>query len=162
MLNPDLYLTSVFEITPKVLNALEVVAIILDVDNTIRQHKEFEIYDGVLNWVEEMKKAGFLLVIASNNFEKNIKPVADVLNLPYVSLCFKPFPVGLSKAVKKLNVKSKNIVIVGDQFFTDVVGGKLQGFKTILIKPLKLEKGFFWKIRRKLEKAVLHIFQKRR
>lgn len=162
MLNPDLYLTSVFEITPKVLSSLEVVAIILDVDNTIRQHKEFEICDGVLKWVQDIKKAGFLLVIASNNFEKNIKPVANVLNLPYVSLCFKPFPVGLSKAVKKLNVKSKNIVIVGDQFFTDVVGGKLQGFKTILTKPLKEEEGILWKIRRKLEKAVLHIFQKRR
>ncbi len=162
MLNPDLYLSCVFEITPKVLKSLEVVAIILDVDNTIRKHKEIEVYDGVSNWVSEIKKAGFSVVIASNNFEKNIKPVADFLNLPYVSLCFKPFPIGLKKAIKKLNVEKKNIAIVGDQFFTDVVGGKLQGFRTILIEPLEMEKGFFWKVRRNLEKALLHKLKKRR
>ncbi len=155
MLKPDLYLTSVLKITPQMLKRISVCALILDVDNTIRQHNVDGIIDGVFDWVNLLKASGISIVIVSNNFEKNIRPVAEVLDLPYFSFSFKPFPFGLRKAEKKLNCKKGSIAIVGDQFFTDIVGGKLRGFKTILVKPLREEKGLFWKIRRSIEKIIL-------
>lgn len=159
MFKPNLYLDSILQITPKLLERIGVCAIILDVDNTIRQYRSKEISSKVLNWVNLIKNAKISIVILSNNFNKNVEPVAKVLNLPYYGLGFKPFPFGLKKAAKKLNVNEKQIAVVGDQIFTDIVGGNLQGFKTILIKPIKEEKGLLWKIKRRLEKLVLNKFK---
>ena len=159
MFKPNLYLDSILQITPKLLERIGVCAIILDVDNTIRQYGSKEISCKVLNWEKKKKNASISIVILSNNFNKNVEPVAKVLNLPYYGLGFKPFPFGLKKAAKKLNVNEKQIAVVGDQIFTDIVGGNLQGFKTILIKPIKEEKGLLWKIKRRLEKLVLNKFK---
>lgn len=157
MLKPDLYLTSVLELTPKALKKIGVFKIILDVDNTIRVHKKNEPFYGVADWVKKMQDSGILIVISSNNVKKNIESVAKFLNLKSVSLSFKPFPLGLKKAAKILgSVKKKDIAVVGDQFFTDVIGGKILGFKTVLVKPIEEEKGFFWKLRRGLEKIILN------
>lgn len=156
MLKPDVCLTSILEIDINILKKMEVIAIILDVDNTIRFPKKGKLLEGVLYWVKNLKRFGFKIIIASNNFRKNIEPIANFLNLPFISFSFKPFPFGLKKAAKKLNVSKKQVVVVGDQLFTDVIGGKIQGFKTILVDPLKFEKGFFWKVRRKLEKIILN------
>ena len=155
MLKPDIYLTSVLEITPNLIKKLNGKAIILDVDNTIRQHKDKKIFDGVINWVNVMKSCGVFIVIASNNYRKSVEPIANELGLPCVSFCLKPFPFGLKKAAKMLGFKKENIVVVGDQFFTDIIGGKFLKFKTILTKPLKQEEGFFWGIRRNIEKKIL-------
>ncbi len=156
MFKPDVYLSSVLQVTPKLLTNIKVFAVIVDVDNTIRHYGKAELVAGVLNWVDGMKRCGIPLAIASNNFKRNIKPVANMLGIPYVSFSFKPLPIGLKKAAKMLGVNNENIAVVGDQFFTDVIGGKLQGFKTILVEPLSKEKGFLWKFRRSLENIVLH------
>lgn len=159
MFKPNLYLDSISQVTPELLKEIGVCAIILDVDNTIRQNNKKEIGFGVLKWVELIKNAGISIVILSNNFNKSVEPIAKILNLPYYGLGFKPFPFGFKKAVKKLKVSYKKIAVIGDQIFTDIVGGNLQGFKTILIKPIKEEEGLFWRIRRKLEKKILNKFK---
>ena len=156
MVAPDIYLPSILNITPKLLKEINVLGLIIDVDNTIRDYGKQYINNDILKWVEKMKQCGLIMVIASNNFKKNIEPIANVLNIPYVSLSFKPLPFGLKKAARKLNFKKENIAVVGDQYFTDIVGGKLQGFKTILLEPLTLEKGLIWKFRRSLEKKILY------
>ena len=67
MIFPDLYLRSIFDITPKLLRELNVKALILDVDNTLRICGSLVPFAGVLGWVDSMKKAGIGLIIASNN-----------------------------------------------------------------------------------------------
>ena len=156
MVEPDIYLPSILEITSKLLKNIGVLGLIIDVDNTIRDYKNGDIKKEISNWVKDMKLCGVKMVIASNNFKKNIEPISVVLEIPYVSLCFKPLPFGLKKAARRLNLSKNSVAVVGDQYFTDIIGGKLQGFKTILIKPLTIEKGLIWKFRRSLEKKILY------
>ena len=44
---------------------------------------------------------------------------------------------------------------VGDQIFTDILGGNLFGAKTILVEPMLAEDGSFFRFKRRLEKHVL-------
>lgn len=155
MLIPDLYLSSVFDITPDVLNNMGVEALILDVDNTLREYRGENPYDGVVEWVNGMQNAGIQLIVASNNFHSSIKPFASLLHLNYVAMSLKPLPFGLKKALKLLKIDKDKVAIVGDQIFTDIFGGKLNGFKTILVKPFIEEKGHFWRIKRLLEKPFI-------
>lgn len=160
MLIPDLYLSSVFDITPDVLNDIGVVALILDVDNTLREYREKDPYEGVVEWVDNMRKAGIQLIVASNNFNSSIKPFASLLKLNYVAMSLKPLPFGLNRALRLLKIDRDQVAIVGDQIFTDIFGGKLNGFKTILVKPFIKEKGHFWRIKRLLEKPFITRYDK--
>ena len=55
----------------------------------------------------------------------------------------KPLKRGFKKAQKALGEKNENIAIVGDQIFTDVIGGKRCKMYTILVEPIK-EKDFWY------------------
>ena len=55
------------------------------------------------------------------------------------------------RALKKLNSKRKNTAIVGDQIFTDIIGGNFVGVKTIWLTPIEPEPMLSFRIRRKLE-----------
>ena len=132
-----------------------VVALVLDVDNTLRAYKSDKPYEGVLEWVEKMRKSGISLIVASNNLKSSVGPFASILKLDYISMSFKPLPFGLEKALRRLKIDRSKVAIVGDQIFTDIFGGRLSGFKTILVKPFVAEKGISWKVKRLLEKPII-------
>lgn len=152
---PDIFLHSIFDVKVELLNKLGVEALILDVDNTLRAWRSDAPVDGVLGWVHSMKSAGIKLVIASNNFRSRVEPFAKKLELDYVFFSCKPMPFGLNKAAKKLKVSREKIAVVGDQIFTDVFGGNLYGFKTLLVEPFFMEKTFSFKLKRWLEQRII-------
>jgi HAD superfamily phosphatase (TIGR01668 family) len=86
-----------------------------------------------------------------------VEPFAKKIGLDYISLGLKPLPFGYLRAIKKLNVKKSEAAIVGDQIFTDVLGGNLVGMKTILLTPIKLEDSYGFRFKRWLEKFVYKI-----
>ena len=67
----------------------------------------------------------------------------------------KPLPVGYRKAAAKLGVPKNEICTIGDQLFTDILGAKLFGIKSILVPPIEPEKTAFFKIKRAAEKPFL-------
>ena len=72
-----------------------------------------------------------------------------------VGLAAKPLPFGYLRAVKKLGFKRKNVAIVGDQIFTDIMGGRLAGVKTVLVTDITPEDKTFFKIKRYFERKML-------
>ena len=62
---------------------------------------------------------------------------------------------GMTKACKKFGLAPSEVAIVGDQLFTDILGGKLKGLKCILTEPIHSESGAFFKLKRKLERIVM-------
>lgn len=160
MLVPDIIFKSLFDITPQTLSNLGIKAVVLDVDNTLRDRGQIDPFSGVIEWVETMKKAGISLSISSNNFSFNIAPFAKKLNIDYISMSCKPFPLGILRAIKKFNINKKNIAIIGDQIYTDILGGHLCGIKSILVFPYSKETGPLWRIKRFFEKPIIKYYYK--
>jgi predicted HAD superfamily phosphohydrolase YqeG len=48
----------------------------------------------------------------------------------------KPLPHGFRRALTVLDLPRERVVVIGDQFFTDVLGAKLLGIRVILVPPL--------------------------
>lgn len=48
----------------------------------------------------------------------------------------KPRPYGFLHAMKLLGAKPEETVVIGDQLFTDILGGNRLGMTTVLVKPL--------------------------
>ena len=128
-------------------------------DNTLSTHHGEVLTDGLENWLEEMQKNGIGLVILSNSKQARVEPFAAKINLPFISMGLKPLPFKFSSALKILNTKRRETAIVGDQIFTDTLGGNLYGVKTILLDPIKLESSKSFKFKRKIERAVYKIYK---
>ena len=152
---PHLQLNRATDITPELLNKMNVTCLILDVDNTLCLKKGKIILEGVKNWLSEMKKAGIKLIILSNAKKSRMEGIAKGFELPFVALGLKPLTVGYKRAAKRMGESIKNCAIVGDQLLTDILGGNLAGCKTILVCPVELENSFGFKIKRGIERKLL-------
>lgn len=152
---PTVFLKHISHIKPELLRGLGVKAMILDVDNTLATHNNPEPDASVLVWLEQMRSEGFRLAIASNNRRRRVEPFARGLGLEYACFSMKPLPKGFFEISRKLGLPPRSIAVVGDQIFTDVLGGNLFGAKTILVEPMLAEPGPFFRLKRRLEKIIL-------
>ena len=154
LLKPDVKFHGITDITVEALEKFGIKALLLDVDNTMSTHHDTVLTDGLCEWIAAMQQSGIKLMVLSNSKRRRIEPFANRIGLPFISLGCKPLPTGYLRGVKALGEKRKNTAIVGDQIFTDVLGGNIVGVKTVLLTPIKLEDGWSFKLRRKLEKKV--------
>lgn len=155
MFKPNIKFHRITDITVEFLNKKNIKGLILDVDNTLSTHHGMSLVEGLEEWISAMEEAGIKLIILSNSKERRVKPFAEKIALDYSSLGCKPLPFGYMKVKRRLGLKRKEIATVGDQMFTDVMGGNLYGITTIMTDLILAEDKLSFKIRRKLEKKFL-------
>lgn len=158
---PDLCLEDITWINASLLEKYHIKGIILDVDNTLTHHGSQEVEQRILDWLAEMKRLGIGLSIVSNNYERRVRPFAEKLGLEFVSFGCKPLTRGISIACKRLGLSKKQVAIVGDQIYTDVLGGNLKGIFTILVNPFEPEAGRLFRLKRSLEKIHIKKYYRR-
>jgi len=161
LLLPDFYLSSIFDIDLDTLYQRGMRAILLDLDNTIVQRDLENFSEEIVNWIKTAKQKNFKICIVSNNRPKRVYFLAQKLDLPAVCRFAKPLRTPFRQAMKILASKPGETVIVGDQIFTDILGGNRLGLCTILINPLEGKE--FWATRlfnRRLEKIVFRWIRK--
>lgn len=154
---PTVAVEKVTDITSKLIRAMGASAIILDVDNTLAIHGSQVPFGGTIEWVRSMQENGIKIIIMSNNNKKRVEPFAAKYNLPYMYLSLKPLPLAYFIATHHLGVKHKEVVVVGDQIFTDIIGSNFSFMKSILLEPIEKEKTFSFRLRRGLEKPLRNI-----
>lgn len=157
---PNIYLNNVKEITLELLNKNKIRGLILDVDNTLIDYDK-NLLDGAKQWCDNLKQNNIKICILSNtNKVKKVAKVAKILDLEYIYFAHKPNKKGFYKAQKLLGLKVEEIATVGDQIFTDVLGGNKVGMFTILTKPIDKRDIIITKIKRPFEKIVIKRYLK--
>ena len=142
------------DITPELLAEMNARALLLDVDNTLSRHGEQTPYPGAVEWVERMRKAGYRLVILSNNTHERVQPFAAQFGLEFITFAMKPLPVGYLRAARQLKIPTKQCVIIGDQVYTDIIGANLCGMKSLLLDPIEEETSRSFRMPRKWERSI--------
>ena len=147
---PNLYYKKVEEITIETLLKNKIKLLILDVDNTLIDYYK-NLSEEVKQWAKEMKGQGIKLYILSNtNNKEKVETVAKMLQIPYKHLAMKPLKRGFKYIQKE----------VGDQIFTDVLGGNRSNMFTILVDPIDEKKDYWytaWK--RPIENKIKNTFK---
>ena len=126
-----IYNISQSELQKKGINSL-----LLDVDGTLVNRKSNMIPKTVKNWIIESKKLFSLYLISNNPSKKRIAKIAKELNLRYKHNASKPRKKITLSAIKEIGRDPKNIAIIGDRIFTDIIVGNRWNIKTILVKRL--------------------------
>lgn len=154
-LKPDLYLNSIHELKVGLLAEKGISAIIIDIDNTLVSWDTREPDEKVNQFVYDLVQKGFKICILSNNSRKRVEEFNKGLKLPAIYKAIKPSRNAFKRAMKLMDATAENTAVIGDQLFTDILGGNRMGLYTILVSPIS-EKEFIWtRLVRKVEKAVL-------
>ncbi|MBR5223756.1 MAG: YqeG family HAD IIIA-type phosphatase [Clostridia bacterium] len=155
LLKPLIKLEKVTDISVSVLNKYGIKALILDVDNTLSTHHGQVLTDGLTDWLNLMRENGIKMTVLSNSNSKRLTPFAKKIELDFISLGLKPLPFGYLRALKRLGTKKVDTAIVGDQLFTDTLGGNFVGVKTILLTPIKPETSLRFRMKRRVEAFMI-------
>lgn len=160
ILYPNEHFNNVREITIDFLRKNEIKALILDVDNTLIDYDK-NLAKETIEWAEELKKQGIKLYILSNsNKKEKVKTVAEKLKVEYDYFGKKPLKMGFKKVQKKLQEEPQNIGVVGDQIFTDVLGGNRCKMFTILVEPIAEKDIWITLLKRPIENAIKNKYKK--
>lgn len=133
---PTKYATRISQIDPEELRARGVRGAICDLDNTLVGFRSLVPLEEDAAWVQRAHAAGVRVAVLTNNGTPWASKVAQDLGVPCIPRARKPLPGGFRRAMKVLELRADEVVVVGDQLFTDVLGAKLAGLEVILVDPL--------------------------
>ena len=154
MIYPKLYLNKVEDITVEILSENKIKALILDVDNTLIDINK-NLSKDIIDWAMNLRGHGFRLYILSNtNHKEKVEGVAKKLGIPYENFAKKPFKSGFLRVKEKLQLEAEQIAVVGDQIFTDVIGGNRCDMYTILVDPISEKDYWYTAWKRPIENAI--------
>lgn len=109
----------------------------LDIDNTVALWGKCDVSDDVINWVNEAKKRNYNLCLVTNGHKDRVDIIANVLGVECKKSAAKPYAAKLKRFALELKAADMTeIVIIGDQLFTDVLVANKLGAYSILLDPL--------------------------
>ncbi|GGE74806.1 YqeG family HAD IIIA-type phosphatase [Priestia taiwanensis] len=152
---PNEYVKDIYEITPTKLKERGIKGIITDLDNTLIEWDRPNATPKLIEWFTEMKRYGINVTVVSNNNEKRVKDFSDPLNIPFVHSARKPMNKAFKRALYMMHLRADEVVMIGDQVLTDVLGGNRLGLHTILVVPVAKTDGLMTKFNRIIERRIL-------
>lgn len=154
LIKPKARFKRITEITPEYLKRRGISGLILDLDNTLTLHDAPIAEYGVTDWLDLMRQSNISMMIVSNNNYNRVLPTAKALGLSFVSNGKKPITTGFTKAKRIMGLNKKQVAVIGDQIFTDMICGNLSGMFTILVEPFEEETKGFLHFKRVIQKRL--------
>ncbi|MDR6225118.1 YqeG family HAD IIIA-type phosphatase [Desmospora profundinema] len=158
---PDEFVESIYDIDYNALQRRGVKAIIVDLDNTLVEADRPDATPKLISWLDQLQGMGFKVMIVSNNTRTRVSRFATPLRVPWIHAAKKPLLSAFNRAMRQLETTPEETVMVGDQLFTDVLGGNRRGMHTILVLPVSEVEGIFTKVNRLMERVVFRWMKQR-
>ena len=130
-----------------------------DIDNTLVPHGADSTpeVDALFHRLHDM---GFKTLLLSNNNRERIERLKANFDTLYIEEAGKPDPQCFRRAAQTLGVERDEVVVMGDQLFTDILGANRADMDSILVKYIGHEKKEWKGYRRYLEAAVLWFYKR--
>lgn len=140
---PQKLCRSIYRLDPEALRRRGICLLLADLDNTLARYSEGEPSRELRDWVDRMEGAGVHVFVLSNSRKSTrANRFCESLGIPYLKHAGKPKRAGFERAFALNGVGPEQTAIVGDQIFTDILGGNRSGVFSILVRPLAIDNGF--------------------
>lgn len=154
-LTPDLYVKRIYNIPLKYLKQNNIKGIVIDLDNTIAPWNSDQIDKEFSNWLHLVKDNEIQIVLVSNNTKERVGGFSQLIDVPYIASATKPLRAAFIRAMGMMKIQKDQTVVIGDQIFTDILGGNMVGLHTILVEPMASKEFIGTKVLRAMERLVL-------
>ena len=161
ILYPDAWVSSTYKIPFEKLYKKGYRGVIFDIDNTLVPHgaPADERAEALFTHLKEL---GFEYALISNNKGPRVQMFNENIHAYTVCDAHKPNPENYLKATAIMGLEKDQVVFVGDQIFTDVLGAKLAGIFSILVQPIHPKEEIQIVLKRKLERIILKKYKIKR
>ena len=134
--------------------------LIIDLDNTMTPWNNLEVGPKVAAWFKKVKAAGISACVVSNNKKRQrVAVVAERLGIPFVFRATKPHRRAFHAGMDILGTGQDDTAVIGDQLFTDILGGSRLGLYTILVTPINDREFIGTRFMRQMEKIIVWLLK---
>ena len=158
---PFAHAQSIYEIPVDFYIKNNVKVLLMDLDNTLDSYRLYEPTERAVQLVEEIKKAGIVPIVVSNNRGKRVSTYANALGVEYIHSARKPFSGRIKKFLKEKNVPVENSMLVGDQMMTDVLAAKGAHLRIVLTEKIVKEDQWTTHINRLFDRPIRNHLRKK-
>ena len=159
---PGLMTEQLTDITPELLRMRGIKLLMLDFDNTIVPYTTTNPTQKMESWLKSMNELEDIqLCIVSNSHNDRVPKFCRERGIDVITHAKKPFPKGINECLEKYGIPASQAALVGDQIFTDTLGGNNAGVMPILVKAID-NHNFWLKARHVLELPFIFFARNRR
>ena len=158
---PDTIKDTVYDIDIGYLEKNSIRGIIFDIDNTLVPYDTPLPTEEVSEYLTGLAAAGYQVCFVSNNKAERVELFNRTFNFRTYPCARKPSARALTEAVSHMRLNPGQVLMVGDQLFTDIYAARRAGTKAALVRPIKPVESLFFKIKRMGEKPFLRHYYKR-
>lgn len=149
------------DITPEFLHEHQIKLLMMDFDNTIIPYVTNEPTAQMDAWLKRMACSDIQICVVSNSKKDRVKIFCKKYGIPCITRAKKPFSRGIEACLTQFGVARENAALVGDQIYTDTLGGNCAGVTSILTKAI-YNQNFWLKARHALEMPFILLAKNRR
>ena len=110
--------------------------LMLDFDNTIVPYTTNIPSPRIMAWLESAKQWDLIVCVVSNSKNSRVPNFCKKYGLHCITHAKKPFSDGISQCLNQFQIPAHEAVLVGDQIYTDTLGGNCAGVRTILVEAI--------------------------
>ncbi len=133
---PKLITDELTDLTPDLLQELDIRLLMLDFDNTIVPYTTDIPTEEMTVWLQSMQKSQVRICIVSNSRKPRVRVFCEKYGLSCITHARKPGTEGIRRCMKQYNLPAEQCALAGDQIYTDTLGGNLAGVTTILVDAI--------------------------
>lgn len=155
LLRPKYTSDSLLDVSLPDLSGMGIGGIIIDIDNTLTEWHSPILSEKAAVWLEQAVREGIRICFVSNNSPRRVQEVADKAGIPFVASAQKPRRHSFKRAMEIMGTTAGQTAVIGDQLFTDILGGNRMGLLTILVTPISSREFFGTRLMRLVEAFFL-------
>ena len=139
---PNITVGTVTELTETEIDRIKkqygIEGVILDVDETLRKNMK-AIPPANQAWID-MIKTKLKVIVLSNGVDGSVQEFFRLKGIDYIGFAHKPLSRNFRKACAKMELDPEKVLVIGDDLFSDIYGGKRHNMTTV--KVTKVDDGF--------------------
>lgn len=155
LLQPQLFVQSIYDIDLDGLVARGMQGLILDLDNTLVGWNQPAASEELIEWLKNVRHHNLKTCIVSNNMSRRVEQFGRGVGVMTIGRAGKPGRRAFRLAMLKMGTRHHQTAVVGDQVFTDILGGNRLALFTILVQPMNEREFWTTQLVRRIERAFL-------
>lgn len=160
LFKPTYMVESVYNIEPSEFIKRGKKVVFADLDNTLIAWNHPKATQELINWLDRLNDFGIQVIVLSNNNKDRVEKAVAHTGVTHIPSAFKPCKKGFEKAFSLVNQPKENIIMVGDQVITDIVGANRFKIDSVLVKPILASDAWNTKFNRLIEYNILKLVVK--
>ena len=149
------------ELTPELLEQMNIRLLMLDFDNTIVPYTTDTPTEEMLRWLEKMKTSDIQLCVVSNSHNDRVPRFCQAYGLDCITHAKKPFSKGIRQCLGRYDIPKEQAALAGDQIYTDTLGANCAGIRAVLLEAIH-NHNFWLKLRHVAEMPFIYAARNRR